>query len=999
MRTPLNEVWSGAVNGRWWPAGCAVAVLAGCGAPEGLRLTPPGDGPRIVHQMDTRPFPDIPFPNDLGTRPDATSPTGRRLNVGVRSDSRLETRVRAQLDTLDGFASYGPITVSFDAPIDLDALDRRQRDNLDWSDDAVYLIDIQPDSPGFGQPVLLDMDRGNFPHLLQPDTHYHPSDPRQDSPALVFETADEDSDGDGRLDPGEDSDGDGRLDVPNVHPPGSPVVDGLRTAWELASNTLILRPVVPLRERTRYAVVLTDRLVDVAGRPVRSPFAWVHHLAHTAALRQLPAVFARWRDDGVDMALERVAYAWSFTTQSVTADLVAIREGLYGIGPLGWLAETAPADAVPALARDPAASEQPYVFERQLLQDLARTVLIPAFEISQVQGQALLEDMEHVAHVVQGHFTTPDLLSDPDSDFIWDWTFDLDARRGRARVQPSRIPFTLVVPRATAHHAQPFPVAVYAHGFGQARVEFLAFANVLAKYGIASAGIDAWGHGVKIGEFERSLIRSLAESRGYLPFTETFLEGRARDLDGDGAIDAGGDTFSTYAFHTRDVVRQSIVDLLQLVRVLRGFDGRRSWALDQDGDGRDDAAGDFDGDGTVDAGGPDRPYFCWGSSMGGIFATILGALEPAIVASAPVAGGGGLTYLTSRSKQESVRYDTVLRALGPVIVAEPAAAGQGRMDLSYVAGLTRELRRLPIAAGIDARPGDLLEVTNLDRDAVHRARIQPGPRCAVHMQADAGDRFAVRLLDADCRLLAAFDQWQQDVWYHARAAPDFSAGQPLRSPAAGWGMHRGSPDLRRLIGLAQTALEPADPINYARHHFAEPLPIRPEGATPSDLLLIVTLGDPNNPVDIHAAVARAAGILPYLDADPRYGMSPNDWLIENHVYEGICGLGRHPPNAAGQEVLFDPDALADLAAGNGFDAPRPEPGRELRLDVPTASGRSGIRFAHMRPCGSHSFFITDPSKRFNADEYLNSLAGHYFASHGDRILDDACHHDSSCSLP
>ena len=66
--------------------------------------------------------------------------------------------------------------------------------------------------------------------------------------------------------------------------------------------------------------------------------------------------------------------------------------------------------------------------------------------------------------------------------------------------------------------------------------------------------------------------------------------------------------------------------------------------------------------------------------------------------------------------------------------------------------------------------------------------------------------------------------------------------------------------------------------------------------------------------------------------------------------------------------------------GNGFDAPSPPRGQELRLTVATASGRSGVRFAHMEPCGKHSFFITDPSRKFNADAYLNNLAAHFFAT-------------------
>ena len=65
----------------------------------------------------------------------------------------------------------------------------------------------------------------------------------------------------------------------------------------------------------------------------------------------------------------------------------------------------------------------------------------------------------------------------------------------------------------------------------------------------------------------------------------------------------------------------------------------------------------------------------------------------------------------------------------------------------------------------------------------------------------------------------------------------------------------------------------------------------------------------------------------------------------------------------------------------------------------TATGVSGLRYGHMRPCGKHSFFLTDPTNAFNIDEYLNSLAGHYFARQGQEILDDGCHEDSSCVLP
>ena len=83
---------------------------------------------------------------------------------------------------------------------------------------------------------------------------------------------------------------------------------------------------------------------------------------------------------------------------------------------------------------------------------------------------------------------------------------------------------------------------------------------------------------------------------------------------------------------------------------------------------------------------------------------------------------------------------------------------------------------------------------------------------------------------------------------------------------------------------------------------------------------------------------------------------------------------------------------------NGFDAPGPAPGLELRATVTTATGVSGMRWAHMLPCGKHSFFVTEPANAFNVDEYLTSLAADFFRSRGTRILDDACHEDSSCPL-
>src|SRR5205823_4168532 len=69
------------------PCFCA---LAGClsGQPiEGLAPARDTGGPRIVYDPTRKPLPEIPFPNDLGTRPDLGSPTGLRLNSSLVAPS------------------------------------------------------------------------------------------------------------------------------------------------------------------------------------------------------------------------------------------------------------------------------------------------------------------------------------------------------------------------------------------------------------------------------------------------------------------------------------------------------------------------------------------------------------------------------------------------------------------------------------------------------------------------------------------------------------------------------------------------------------------------------------------------------------------------------------------------------------------------------------------------------------------------------------------------
>ena len=82
-----------------------ILVLAGCSMPrDGLRATPPGDGPEVVVDWDAEPLPELPFPNDLATLRDPSSPTGLRVNIAGEAHTEYESIARHKLD---GLRVYG----------------------------------------------------------------------------------------------------------------------------------------------------------------------------------------------------------------------------------------------------------------------------------------------------------------------------------------------------------------------------------------------------------------------------------------------------------------------------------------------------------------------------------------------------------------------------------------------------------------------------------------------------------------------------------------------------------------------------------------------------------------------------------------------------------------------------------------------------------------------------------------------------------------------------
>ncbi|MGH7295127.1 MAG: hypothetical protein ACRELB_09350, partial [Polyangiaceae bacterium] len=341
--------------------GCVVALVA-CSAdtvPAGLRATPAGSGPWVVFDLMHSPLPDIPQPNDIATFPDPSSRTGRRIEASLVAPTNMEATARAEFDEMEGWGTTAPITVHFTpeagaaplaAAIDLEDLRlRMQADGWDTSNDAVYVVNLTT-----GVPALLELGQGDFPTTVLSPWDYYPNDPRASSQNLYVETQEE---GAGlpqsAYTPALDTDFDGVLDHPDTlasqatGPGAIAGIDDVLGWYERETDTLMLRPLLPLEEKTEYAVVLTDRLHGPDGQAVRSPFPEVYHPGQRAGVERLQAILsdatrAGYYGDIAGTGLDHVAFAWTFTTEPVAEDMVLLRDGLYGQGPFARIASQFP---------------------------------------------------------------------------------------------------------------------------------------------------------------------------------------------------------------------------------------------------------------------------------------------------------------------------------------------------------------------------------------------------------------------------------------------------------------------------------------------------------------------------------------------------------------------------------------------------------------------------------------------------------------------------------
>jgi hypothetical protein len=968
------------------------------------------------------------------------SATGLRLNASFIAPSGFERRIRRNVDALDGWGALQPIVIPFTGPLDVRSITAGHRDPPGASEnDVLYLIDVTRGSPTFGQIVPLDLGNGNYPVVLEKRDIYWKNDPRVNTLSLLFEETDEDTNGDGLFSPEEDSDADGVFDKPNYYPGANPDpqglaqrTDALMTFYERETNSIIARPLVPLRERTTYAVVVTRRILDEDGKPVGSPFPYIHHLSQTEPLRPLLDAMPE------GLKLEDVAFAWTFTTQTLQSAFVAVRDGLYGIGPQKHLADFKPEVEYLSPARDwekfPDMTRPYLMYGENWARALDTLAALLNFDKDSFQFKIVADGQRYVDFYVLGRFKSPQLFprNDAGGKFLNfdDQKWPEDLHRVAAPARSEDIWFTLAVPRrevSARGQGKPAPLMLLGHGYGGNRFDGLLMAGYFARYGLATITIDAPSHGIGAGELEQVAAKGLLEGQGFRAAGDAIFSSRAFDQDGDGVADSGADFWSAYLFHTRDMLRQSVVDHMQLVRVLRAFDGERRWKFDVDNDGvvdLDSIAGDLDGDGQIDVGGT-APIRMVGGSMGGMICMLVGSLEPEIDAIAPLVGGGGLGNLGVRSVQSGVPEAFILRALSPMYAGTLDAAG--RMLVETIVTDSNDVAVLPVAHVEGVRAGDTMLVVNEVSGERGCGLVDAQGRVRAAVASDEGDRTRIeffrgaRVMGPECEMesglvpIAVVDKFEGKVTYQGN---ETAAGSPLTALTEGLGLSRASPGFRRMQGIGQMVLDAADPAVFARHLLQEPLVYGTGARTGAHSLMIFTAGDMSVPNDGGMTVGRAAGLIDYMKADPRYGKTPNQVLIDTRVAESTDATARYPGG-----VHMDVENFSNGDDDWGASVPRLDPPLRLGLDKPDAlGGKSAALFPLTDPHGKHGFelpgaFIDNARNRCKADctesganpcgcnavfvydpgNFIVNMAARYIAAGGAEISTDLCQSRVDCA--
>ena len=419
---------------------------------------------------------------------------------------------------------------------------------------------------------------------------------------------------------------------------GGQVVGINQVVWDPVTNTLHAESDELLDQHTRYALIVTNGILDTNGHPVAAgALARFRHDLNFGQTKSPTLKAYRKSLLGAIAAAgvnpNAIVTASVFSTQSATAVLEKIRDRIKDVTPdpaTFLLGPGGSRTVFPLLSGNNSLTT--IIFRRQ-------TLVAGNLSATAVPTIALLAQ-PGVGSLAFGKFRSPD----------WETPGKIipaiGTRTGVPAVQATNdIYFNLVLPAGTPPPGG-WPVAIFGHGFGDNKNNSpFVVAATMANHGIATIAINVVGHG-----FGPAGTLTVTSNNTSVTFS---AGGRGIDQDGNGTIDSTEGSSAAPPngiVASRDGLRQTVADLMQLVRVIQ-------------------VGMDVDGDGIADLN-PDRIYY-FGQSFGGIYGVQFIALEPAIRAGVPNVPGGAII--------EIVRLSPVFRALlGIALVSRvPALCNAG----------------------------------------------------------------------------------------------------------------------------------------------------------------------------------------------------------------------------------------------------------------------------------------------------------------------------------
>jgi hypothetical protein len=441
--------------------------------------------------------------------------------------------------------------------------------------------------------------------------------------------------------------------------------------WDPATKTLVFQSDQLLQQHSRYLLVVTDGVHDAAGKKLKSGglgddfgLAIGRNPGGADYARDLRSAVQSVRPGG-----DKIVAASLFSTESATTDLAKINRQIKQSTPVPVNFNIGTTTAGTVRAVFPTASLTAIQFNRQ-------TGTAPAFTTSTLPTPALNIVPGAVGQLAYGTFTSPDYET---ADKFIPATGTLTGAPQPQGTNSLVVQFFLP---AGAKPANGWPVAIFGHGFGDSMYGApWVVASTLASHGIASASINVVGHGGgPLGTL--NVLRPAPALPVVVP-----AGGRGIDQDGNGTIDSTEGSSAApprTVISSRDGLRQTVVDLMQLVREI-------------------EVGVDVDGNGTADLD-AQRIYYA-GQSFGGIYGTMVLGTEPSIKAGVPNVPGGSII--------EIVRLSPVFRALGGIALA-------GRIpSLINVSGITFNenipLRNLPPLINTVAGAMDIQKVFDWDQ--------------------------------------------------------------------------------------------------------------------------------------------------------------------------------------------------------------------------------------------------------------------------------------------